>query len=103
MQNPVPLLRWAVALSGLVAAGCRPQAPRPADYARLAPAALEARAAGRDARALRELAYRSLQSGHAPAALGYIQDALQIEPGSSDAYNIRGMIYASVDKPEQAV
>jgi uncharacterized protein (TIGR02996 family) len=102
---PRPVLVALGLLSALPVAGCRKPSPPAAapDLTQISTPELEIRASsGRDARALRELAYRAMQDGKPGAALAHLRRALEIEPSSSDAYNIRGMLQAQGGRIEEA-
>lgn len=98
---------WVVVAAGLITAGCRHTAPAapPAspEYNQLPLEEVRRRAnSGTDARALRELAYRTLQQGDAEGTLRQSDLALTLDANSADAHNIRGMAYAQLSRPADA-
>ncbi|MFN3649773.1 MAG: tetratricopeptide repeat protein [Armatimonadota bacterium] len=96
---------WPLAAFLLVACGCGGlrTAGKGSELAAVPTPELERRAStAPQAAVFRELAHRMLQEERLRECESYLQRALELEPRSSDAYNLRGMLRATEGAAEAA-
>jgi len=103
MRGRVAILACAAFAAAVLSAGCTTTTvsrPQTADSEANTPPKVAD--AGKRARARMELASAYFAQGQPDTALDEVKLALEADPKSADAYNLSGLIYASLGDPVQA-